>query len=150
MGVCLLTFCLPDVVSDKDEETACYHAYKVFMLVASISFFLLTFMIDFIFQKFQMNTTIQVDKFELTVWSSEIAVFSSLYIYQYVLKRIYKDICEDSGTAVGMVAILPIYTLSLISMCVGIVLLLMFVGSVVRDCYMRRVCCHYRDAKLIS
>ena len=112
------------------------------MLVASISLVLPTFLICFIPPMYQMDKTITVNWFEGAVNILEILVFSSLFIYHYVLKLIYNDQCSDSGTVVGSIVILPIYFLGLLSMILSVLMLLIFIAWAVNECIVRRVCCH--------
>ena len=85
------------------------------MLVTSILLLLPTLLIFYMIRSVQLQT-LYVGDIEASVVIMNFIIFNCLCIYHFVLKKVYNDICKDTGTDVGTVAKRIIYLLSMMSM----------------------------------
>ena len=87
IGFCLWAYLLPDEVTPDENREACFHAYKVYMLIAAISLIAPTLFVLYIVGCNRFHTYEAVETFAAAALTVECIVFTGLFIYHSVLKR---------------------------------------------------------------
>ena len=102
------------------------------MLVTSVLLILPTLVIICSYNKGYLQTLHNVSDIGATIVISNFLIFNGLWIYHFVLKRVYNDICLDTGTDVGYYASRPIHFLGVLSLTLSstsiIVFAIVFLG----------------------
>ena len=86
--------------------------------MTSVLLLLPTIVIIYSYNNEYLKTFHNASDIEASIVTMNFLIFPGLCIYQFVLKKVYNDICEDTGTDVGTVASKPIYFLSIISIAI--------------------------------
>ena len=110
------------------------------LLVAGIALSVPTLVYSCVLKYYQFGCVDHVEFFENTALSVECVIFNILFVYRTILKHKYKDLCKDTGTLVGTIAVTPVYLLGVVSTFIGSMVILCYGVHLIKSIDIKRLC----------
>lgn len=107
---CFYCFFAPDDYQDSDEgKQACFDSYKLYLLVSGICLILPTLMLLYVIGCQRRHSHSTMEDLSTITLVVECVIFSAIFIYFKILGSENEDECENTGTLIGSLVMVPLY-----------------------------------------
>jgi len=147
---CFYTYFMPaDFTPEKEEQAACNQSYRLYLLVSGCCLIPPTLMLMYIVGCHRRHSHQVLEDMSTFVLVVECIIFSAIFIYFKVLNAENDDVCENTGTLIGSLVMVPLYVAGASCSMFGACVLTAYIYLCAQDC-LRKVCCCFGGTALLD
>lgn len=146
---CYYQYFTPTDYNDSSDKTDCYDSYRLYLLVSGSCLILPTLMVFYIIACYRRHALERVEDMSSITFIVECVIFTAIYIYYKILDNENDGNCENTGTLLGSLVMIPLYVAGASCSLFGACMLSAYIYLSTQGC-LRRICCCFGGTALID